>query len=121
MNVTEAVDRVLLGESLGMIGAEWRIEALRSVGMEPEEARPETFRKEAIAFVNKVCRQLGERHEGDSRAEAALITWARRVDEYDVFDSLLDHFRHFEGRDSLVRRGKMLFPGPLTAHWDDDY
>jgi hypothetical protein len=121
MDIQEAVDRVLLGEPLGTLGAHWRAEALQSVGLDPEEARPETFRKEAIQFLNKVCRRLGERHQYDSRAEAALITWARRIDEYDVFDSLLSNFKKFEGRDSLVRRGRQLFPGPLTAHWDDTW
>ncbi|MBK8980051.1 MAG: hypothetical protein IPM29_29475 [Planctomycetes bacterium] len=121
MEVSEAIERILLGESLAQVVAAWREEALAALGLRLDEARPETFRPEAIRFANKVCRTLGERHEGDSRAETALAVWARQVDEYDVYDALLSHFRSFDGRDALVRRGRQLFPGPLTSHWDDTW
>ena len=119
MEVSEAVDRVLLGESLLQIRAAWRAEALDSMGMQPDEARPDTFLKEATRFVAKVCRVLGDRHAGDSRAATALVDFVRRVDDYDAFDSLLDNFRSFDGRELIVRRGRTLYPGTLTEHWDE--
>ena len=120
MEVSDAVDRVLLGESLAQIRSDWRAEALDSLGMQPDEARPETFLKEATQFTAKVCRQLGDRHAGDSRAATALADFVRRVDDYDAFDALLANFKSFDGRDLILRRGRTLYPGPLTAHWDED-
>lgn len=117
MDVDGAIDRVLLGEPLQSIYAEQRDEMLRSVGLEPKEAASETFAKETRRFVNKVARQLGDRHPGDQRALAALHEWVLRVDDYDPWDALLSHFE-FDGKELLVRRGRMLFPGPLTAHWE---
>jgi hypothetical protein len=40
-------------------------------------------------------------------------------DHYEAWDSLLSGFA-VDGREALVRRGRVLFPGPLTAHWDDE-
>lgn len=41
------------------------------------------------------------------------------VDHYEAWDALLAGF-DFPGKAALVRRGKMRFPGPLTAHWPED-
>ena len=41
----------------------------------------------------------------------------RRVEDYDAFDALLSNYK-FAGREIIIRRGKQLFPGPLTAHWE---
>ena len=120
MEVAEAVDRVLLGESLLQIRSAWRAEALDSMGMRPDEARPDTFLKEATRFAAKVCRVLGDRHAGDSRAATALADFVRRVDDYDAYDSLLANFRSFDGRELIVRRGRTLYPGTLTEHWDEE-
>lgn len=119
MDIPEAIDRILLGESLRDIAIAKRDQMLRDVGLERHEARPTTFVAEVTRFTNRLCRELGERHAGDSRAETALIRWANLVDEYEAFDALLANFRDFDGRDALVRRGQNLFPGPLTAHWTD--
>lgn len=119
MNVHEASQSVLLGASLAQIGTEYRNELLESFGIDPAAAQPDTFRNESRNFVNKVCREIGERHRGDSRVQAALVAWAGLVDEYDVFDVLLTNFRDFEDRALLLARGRRLFPGPLTAHWDE--
>jgi hypothetical protein len=119
MNVHEASQSVLLGASLAQIGTEYRNELLESFGIDPAAAQPDTFRNESRNFVNKVCREIGERHRGDSRVQAALVAWAGLVDEYDVFDVLLTNFHAFEDRALLLARGRRLFPGPLTAHWDE--
>jgi len=39
-------------------------------------------------------------------------------DHYEAWDALLAGF-DFPGKSALVRRGRMRFPGPLTAHWAD--
>lgn len=120
MKLPEAIERVLLGESLRDIAIAKREQMLADVGLAADEARPTTFVAEVTKFTNQLCRELGERHAGDSRAEVALVRWANLVDEYDAYDSLLANFRDFDGRDALVRRGRNLFPGPLTAHWTDE-
>ena len=117
MELLEAVDRVLLGESIAQIARCYRDELLESFGVDPATADPQTFKSDTTAFVNKLCRQLGDRHHPDSRVSAALLVWAGRVEEYDAFDALLANFDRFEGRKRLVERGQRLFPGPLTAHW----
>ncbi len=119
MQLAEAVDRVLLGESLRGIAAAYRAELLEDLGLDPEQARPETFRRETHQFMGKLCRELADRHPGDTRAGAALREWVRRVDDYDAFDALLTAFGSFDGRETVVRRGRRLFAGPLTAHWEE--
>jgi hypothetical protein len=47
----------------------------------------------------------------------ALREWVVRVEHYEAWDALLAGF-DFHGKAALVRRGRMLFPGPLTAHWE---
>ena len=119
MDVPTASRRVLLGESIAHLAAVYRQSLLDSVGLTAEEASPTTFRKETLRFVGKVCRHLAERHAGDGHVETALTEWAQQVEDYDAFDALLSTFRDFDGRPTLLRRGKALFPGPLTAHWED--
>ncbi len=118
MDRDQAIERVLLGEPLKYIAQAHREELLVSVGLDLDEAQPSTFAKETRTFMNNLCRFLGERHVGDSRVGSALADWVQIVDDYDAFDSLLVGFE-FDGRDAVVRRGRTLFPGPLTAHWDD--
>ena len=119
MDITVASRRVLLGESIAHLAAVYRQQMLDAVGLTPEEASPTTFRKEAVRFAGKVCRHLAERHASDGHAEHALAEWAQQIEDYDAFDALLATFRDFDGRPALLRRGKVLFPGPLTAHWED--
>ena len=76
-----------------------------------------TFRNETRAFMNKLCRALGDRHPGNPHVCAALHDWVRGVSDYEAFDALLSGFR-FEGRHAVLERGRVLFPGPLTAHWE---
>ena len=118
MELTEAVDRVLQGESLRDVFAHYRDGLLVDMGFDPEEAPDDLFRKETMRFVNQLCRRLGEHHDGDRRAAAALVDWVRECEEYDAFDALLSHFE-FDSRDAVITRGRVLFPGPLTAHWGE--
>jgi hypothetical protein len=107
---------VLLGEPMAEIASAYREDLLRDMGFDPEDAPEDLFSKETKRFMNKLSRQLGDRHHGDRRAGAALENWVRRVEEYDVFDALLSHF-DFPSRPAVLARGNMLFPGTLTAHW----
>ena len=58
---------------------------------------------------------LGERPAGDVRICHALREWIRSCDDYEAGDALLSGFE-VNGREGLLRRGKVLFPGTLTAH-----
>jgi hypothetical protein len=118
MKVRDAVARVQLGEPLRMVAIAHREHVLAELELEPDDVSPRERWDETRAFMDRLCRELGERHADDSRIAAALAEWVRRVDDYEAFDSLLANFKDFEGRDQLVRRGRQLFPGPLTAHWE---
>lgn len=120
MDVADAIERVLLGESMRSVAAAHREQVIRSVGLAVDEVGAREFWDDTRRFMNRLARDLGERHAGDSRVCAALAEWVRRVDDYDAFDALLAHFDRFEGRALIVRRGKQLFPGPLTAHWGSE-
>ena len=117
MKVEAAVDRVLLGESMECLAESYREQLLVGLGLGPEECEDALFLKETHKFMSKVCVYLGERHAGDSRASEALPTWVRVVEDYDAYDALLSNYR-FAGREVVIRRGKILFPRPLTAHWE---
>lgn len=118
MEVGIAIRRVLLGESIASVAAVYRQGLLDTVGLGVEEAAPSTFRKETLRFAGRVCRQLADRHAEASQVESALCEWVCQVEDYDAFDALLSAFPSFDGRDAILRRGKVLFPGPLTAHWE---
>jgi hypothetical protein len=107
-----------LGEPLRMIAAQYREGLLVDMGLDPDAAPDGLFVKETTRFMNQMCRHLGDRHAGDARVAHAMEEWVRQVDEYDAFDVLLSHF-DFEARQAVLRRGRNLFPGPLTAHWGD--
>lgn len=116
MDLAAATADVLLGASLAQIAAELRERLLRDFGFRPEETGPETFRAEVAAFMRRLARHLGDRHAGDARVGQALRDWVAQCDHYEAWDALLSGFE-VEGRDNLLRRGRVLFPGPLTAHW----
>jgi hypothetical protein len=120
MEVREAIGRVLLGEPLRSIAVAHREEVLRSLGMDSDEVSPRDLWEDTGRFMNRLCRELGERHSGDQRAGVALADWAKRVEDYDAYDALLANFDAFEGRQHFLQRGRQLFPGPLTAHWGTD-
>jgi hypothetical protein len=120
MELGEAVDRVLLGESMRAVAEAHREHVLASLGMEPDEVNPRARWEDTDRFMKVLCRELGDRHAGDSRVAAALSAWAHRVDDYEAFDALLANFHGFEGHGQLLRRGRQLFPGPLTAHWESE-
>lgn len=112
----EVTERVLLGESLARVAAVYREERMAQVGLDPREALPETFAPETAAFMKSLCRHLGDRYPGDHRVLVALRDWVRVADHYEAWDALLTHFE-FDGKDSLIQRGRILFAGPMTAHW----
>lgn len=116
LSTGDAAKRILLGESIASVATTFREELLDSVGLRPDEAEPGTFQKEATRFVNRLCRELGDRHAGDRRAAYALRDWVQQSNEYECWDALLAGFA-FEGRERLVERGRMLFPRTMTAHW----
>ena len=116
MDLHEAEERVLLGEPLESIAAAYREELLQAVGLRADEASSTTFRDETRRFMGRLSRQLAERHAGDHRARLALEEWVQRVTDYDAWDALLSTYE-FDGKPQLIRRGRLLFPGPLTAHW----
>ena len=117
MQIHEAVESVLLGESLQQLARGYRDKLIIDLGMDPEECAERLLLKETHEFINKVCLHLGEKHGEDARASAALQDWVRLVEDYDAFDALLSNYK-FASREMVIRRGKQLFPGPLTAHWE---
>jgi len=118
MQLAAAVADVMLGASLLQVAAGFREDLLRDFGFRPEETTPDTFRSETAAFMRQLARHLGERHAGDPRVGQALRDWIMHSDHYEAWDALLSGFA-VEGREALVRRGRVLFPGPLTAHWSE--
>ena len=119
MDVGTAVADVLLGASLRQIAAVYRQSLIEAFDFRPEDLSAETFLDETMLFMRKVARHLGDRHAGDARVGAALHAWVQTVDHYEAWDALLSGFE-FPGKGALVRRGRKLFAGPLTAHWQGD-
>ena len=119
IELKEAVDRVLLGESLRVLASAYREELLISEGLDPQESDPTAMRADVHKFIAGVCRHLGERHAGDERACVALRDWAAVVEDYDAYDALLTGFQ-FEGRSHFLEKGCLLFPRTLTSHWDKE-
>ena len=106
----------MMGASLRQIAADYRQELLTTFGFRPEETTADTFRAEVTAFMRALARHLGDRHAGEPRVGHALQEWILRCDHYEAWDALLSGFQ-VDGREALVRRGKVMFPGPLTTHW----
>ena len=117
MDLPRAVEDILLGASLRQVAAAYRQDLIEAFDFRPEEVTPATFSTETTAFMKKVARHLGDRHRGETRVLAALREWVMQVDHYEAWDALLAGF-DFQGKAALVRRGRVLFPGPLTAHWE---
>jgi hypothetical protein len=118
VDLAGAAERILLGESLSSIASEFRMDLIVEMSLDPSDAPDDLFRKETTRFMNQLCRYLGDNHDHDTRVASALRDWVRRVEEYEAFDTLLSCYR-FDGREAVLRRGRVLFPGPLTAHWDE--
>lgn len=118
MDLRAAVGEVLLGASIAQIASTYREQLIGDFGFRQDEVTADTFRDEVAAFLRKLARHLGDRHVGDRRVGHALRDWVQQCDHYEAWDALLTGFA-VEGREALVRRGRVMFPGPLTAHWDD--
>lgn len=118
MDVQQAVQEVREGASLQQIAADFRDDLIAHFGFRPEEVTAETFANEVDAFLRKLARHLGDRHAGEPRIGEALREWVRHSDHYEAWDALLSGF-DVDDREMLVRRGRVMFPGPLTAHWTE--
>lgn len=118
-DIRRAADDVLLGASMRQVAHEFRERLIEDFGFRPEEVTLETFKDEVAAFMRALARHLGDRHPGDARVGEALETWVRFTDHYEAWDALLAGSFDVEGKEALIRRGRMLFPGPLTRHWDE--
>lgn len=110
---------VLLGASMRQVAHEFRERLIEDFGFRPEEVTQDTFKDEVAAFMRALARHLGDRHQGDARVGEALETWVRFTDHYEAWDALLGGGFDIEAKDAIIRRGRMLFPGPLTRHWDE--
>ena len=118
-HIQRAASDVLLGASMRQVAHEFRERMIEDFGFRPEEVTQDTFKDEVATFMRALARHLGDRHVGDARVGEALETWVRFSDHYEAWDALLAGAFNIEGRDALIRRGRMLFPGPLTHHWDE--
>lgn len=116
MDIPAAITDLQHGASLLEIASEYRETLIAGVGLRPEQVTAQTFRSEVAAFMRQLARHLGDRHAGEPRIGHALREWVRHSDHYEAWDALLSGFA-IDGREALLRRGKVMFPGPLTAHW----
>ncbi len=122
----EAIESVLLGESLAQLFQRVQMETLRARDREDfdqklaslDRGAREDLKERCARFVGNICRLLGERHEGEDRIARVLLAWTRISKDYDAFDALLCHF-DFPKRPQVLEEAKLLFPSTLTAHWDD--
>ena len=119
MDVKSAVEEVLLGATLIQVAGDYRKKLIDDFGFREDEVGPNTFEKETATFMRQLARHIGDRHSGDPRLLPALHAWVQRVDHYEAWDALLAGF-DFPGKEALVRRGRVRFPGPLTAHWQEE-
>ena len=117
--ISRGVKDVLLGASMRQVADEYRERLIEDFGFRPEEVSHNTFGAEVTAFMRALARHLGDRHQGDVRVGEALSTWVRFTEHYEAWDALLSGF-DVEGKDALIRRGRLLFPSTLTSHWDDE-
>ena len=118
-DISRGVKDVLLGASMRQIAEEYRDRLIEDFGFREEEVEAHTFSKEVGAYMRALARHLGDQHQGDVRVGEALLTWVRFTEHYEAWDALLSRFE-VEGREALIRRGRMLFPSALTHHWDEE-
>lgn len=119
-DLATGAQRILEGESMIQLAEAYRHSLIDEMGLGEEDVTAQTFRREAFAFTQKLCRHLGDRHHGDGRVGSALQAWCQLVEDYDAWDVLLSGGFAFDGRPAMLRRGRVLFPGALTAHWPED-
>jgi len=120
LDLKQAAQRILEGESMIQLAESYRLAMIEEMGLREEDTSAQTFRREALAFTGQLCRHLGQRHSGDGRVAVALHLWCQLVEDYDAWDVLMSGGYVFEGREAMLRRGRILFPGPLTGHWADE-
>jgi hypothetical protein len=118
LSLEGAANRVLFGESLASIRGALVEELIAREQLDADdEAVQQRTQRAAHPFLRDLCRHLGEKYGGNRRVAAALREWLRISDDYEAYDALLCAFE-FDGRGKLLERGQLLFPGPLTAHWE---
>ena len=117
--LSRGVKDVLLGASMRQVADEYRERLIEDFGFRPEEVTHTTFSAEVATFMRALARHLGDRHQGDVRVGEALSTWVRFTEHYEAWDALLSGF-DVEGKEALIRRGRILFPSTLTSHWDEE-
>lgn len=117
VDITIAVGELQDGASLLEVASDFRERLIADAGVRAEEVSESTFQTEVADFMRSLARHLGERHAGERRIGHALREWVRHSDHYEAWDALLSGF-DIDGREALLRRGKVMFPGPLTAHWN---
>jgi hypothetical protein len=117
--ISRGVKDVLLGASMRQVADEYRERLVEDFGFRPDEVESTTFSKEVGAYMRALARHLGDRHQGDVRVGEALATWVRFTEHYEAWDALLSGFE-VDGKEALIRRGRLLFPSSLTHHWDEE-
>jgi len=116
VDIAAAVADLENGASLLDVASEYREQLIVEAGVAPDDVTAKTFQDEVADFMRSLARHLGERHAGERRIAHALREWVRHSDHYEAWDALLSGF-DVDGREALLRRGRVMFPGPLTAHW----
>lgn len=118
MDQTQAVKDIMLGASLRDVAAAYRQSLIETFQFRPEEVTKTTLMPETTLFMKKLCRHLGDKYAGERQIGQALRDWILLVDHYEAYDALLSGF-DFEGKQQLIERARVLFPGTLTAHWSE--
>lgn len=118
MDIGSALSALRAGASLRQIAADCQNEWLAAAGMKSDQPPPAACHEQVAAFLRSFARHLGDRCAGEPRIGMALREWVEHTDHYEAWDALLSSFA-VDGRLALVRRGRLMFPGPLTAHWND--
>ena len=107
--IERAAEDVLLGASMRQVAARHREGLIEDFGFRPDEV---------AVFIRAPARHLGDPRHGAARVAHALRDWVLECGHYEAWDALLTGF-DVEGREALLRRGRVLFPGPLTRHWSE--
>lgn len=118
MDIATALAAVRRGASFRQIAIDCQHEWLVAAGAKPDQPPPPQCVEHVASFLRTFARHLGDRCSGEPRIGKALREWVEHTDHYEAWDALLSGFE-IEGREALLRRGRLKFPGPLTAHWAD--
>ncbi|MAE76685.1 MAG: hypothetical protein CMJ85_07455 [Planctomycetes bacterium] len=125
MDIAKAVEEIRLGASIhdlfrDFLASQLSVSTgeLRRTLSDLTVERQRQLNDEALGFTGSLCRQLGERFDGDPRMCHVLLEWLRTHKDYEAFDVLLTSF-DFPARLQVLAEGRRLFPATLTSHWRD--